>query len=115
VAVAKGGPATPRGTIRKMGSTVIIIAGKLYVDAAARDAYLAGCTKVVEQARAAPGCLDFALSADPNEPDRINVYERWETDEDLQRFRGAGPEPEQTAQIRDAEVSKYRISGVEAP
>lgn len=94
---------------------MIIIAGKLWVDAADRDAYLAGCSKAVEQARAAAGCLDFALSADLIEPDRINVYERWETDEDLARFRGAGPEPEQTTQIRDAEVSKYRISGVEAP
>ncbi|OKI10001.1 antibiotic biosynthesis monooxygenase [Streptomyces sp. CB02923] len=94
---------------------MIIIAGKLYVDAAARDAYLAGCSKVIEHARAALGCLDFALSADLVEPDRINVYERWETDEDLERFRGVGPEPERTAQIRAAEVSKYRISGVEAP
>lgn len=94
---------------------MIIIAGKLWVDAADRDAYLAGCSSIVEQARAAVGCLDFALSADSIEPDRINVYERWETDEDLVRFRDAGPAPEPAAQIRDAEVSKYRISGVEAP
>ncbi|WP_406728159.1 antibiotic biosynthesis monooxygenase family protein [Streptomyces sp. GD-15H] len=94
---------------------MIVIAGKLWVDAADRDAYLAGCSSVVEQARAAVGCLDFALSADSVEPDRINVYERWETDEDLARFRGAGPEPEQAARVRDAEVSKYRISVVEAP
>ncbi|MFF8955596.1 putative quinol monooxygenase [Streptomyces sp. NPDC014894] len=94
---------------------MIIIAGKLYVDADVRDAYLAGCANVVEQARAAPGCLDFTLSADPLEPDRINVYERWETDEELECFRGTGPEPEQTAAIRDAEVSRYRVSGVEAP
>jgi quinol monooxygenase YgiN len=94
---------------------VIIIAGKLWVDAAVRDAYLAGCSKVVEQARTAAGCLDFALSADLVEPDRINVYERWETEEELTLFRGAGPEPEQAAQIHDAEVSKYRISGIEAP
>ncbi|MFC1227339.1 MULTISPECIES: putative quinol monooxygenase [Streptomyces] len=94
---------------------MIIIAGKLWVDAADRDAYLAGCSSIVEQARAAVGCLDFALSADSIEPGRINVYERWRTDEDLARFRGAGPGPEQAVQIRDAEVSKYRISDVEAP
>ncbi|WP_233521353.1 putative quinol monooxygenase [Streptomyces triticagri] len=67
------------------------------------------------QARAADGCLDFALSADLLDPDRINVYERWESDETLARFRGAGPTGDQAAKIRDAEVSKYRISGVEAP
>lgn len=95
---------------------MIIIAGKLWVEATDRDAYLAGCSKVVEQARVAAGCLDFALSADPIAPDRINVYERWASEEDLARFRGAAPEPGEAApQIRDAEVSKYRISGVEAP
>ncbi|WP_069885334.1 putative quinol monooxygenase [Streptomyces luteocolor] len=94
---------------------MIIIAGKLWVEAGAREAYLVGCVKVVEEARAAAGCLDYALSADVADPDRINVYERWETDQDLARFRGAGPEPEQAARIRDAEVSKYRISGIDAP
>ncbi|WP_433329485.1 putative quinol monooxygenase [Spirillospora sp. CA-294931] len=94
---------------------MIIIAGTLYVDAEARDGYLAESVTVVEQARAAAGCLDFALSADLVEPGRINVYERWESGEDLERFRGEGPSAEQTAQIRGAEVSRYRISGVEAP
>ncbi|MEV6649090.1 antibiotic biosynthesis monooxygenase family protein [Streptomyces sp. NPDC051219] len=92
---------------------MIIVSGRLYVDPAARDAYLAGCRTVVEQARATPGCLDFALSADLAEPGRINVYERWESDEQLMAFRGTGPEPEQTAAVRDAEVSRYRISAVE--
>ncbi|MER5766150.1 putative quinol monooxygenase [Streptomyces sp. NPDC001985] len=94
---------------------MIIIAGTLSVDPATRDACLAGCANVVEQARAAPGCLDFALSADLVRPDRINVHERWESDADLERFRGAGPEPEWTAQILGAEVSRYRVAGVEAP
>jgi quinol monooxygenase YgiN len=93
---------------------VIIVAGKVYVDPEAREAYLAGCRIVLEQARAAPGCLDFALSADLLEPGRINVYERWESDSDLEKFRGAGPDAEQSAQIRGAEVSRYRISSVEA-
>ncbi|WP_149260428.1 putative quinol monooxygenase [Actinomadura sp. K4S16] len=94
---------------------MIIISGRLYVDAGARDAYLAGCRQAVEMARTAPGCLDYALSADMLEPDRINVYERWESGEDVERFRGAGPEPEQAAQIRGAEVMRYVISAVEAP
>ena len=94
---------------------MIIIAGTLRVDPAERADYLAGCTDVVTQARVAAGCLDFALSADLAEPDRINVYERWETDKDLLRFRGSGPDDSQTSRILDAEVHKYRISTVEAP
>lgn len=85
------------------------------MDAADRESYLADNRKVIELARAAPGCLDFSMSADLIEPDRINVFERWESGEDVERFRGDGPEQEQAARIRDAEVLRYLISGVQAP
>jgi quinol monooxygenase YgiN len=94
---------------------MIIVAGKIYVDDQVRDDYVAGCRSVVEQARSAPGCLDFTIAADPLEPGRVNVYEVWESDEDVERFRGDGPPAEQQAEIRDASVARYRISGVEAP
>lgn len=94
---------------------LIIVSGALFVAEDNRAEYLAGCLDVIMQARAAPGCLDFVLSADPIEPDRINVYERWESDAQLEQFRGAGPDTGQQAQIRDAQVSKYRISAIESP
>lgn len=94
---------------------MFIVAGSLYVDPDGRDAYLASCVETVRQARSAPGCIDFAVSPDLIEPGRINVYERWETDEQLLAFRGSGPSEEQTVAILGAEVHRYRISGVEAP
>ena len=94
---------------------MLIVAGTLYVDQARRDAYLASCEAAVRAARAAPGCVDFAVSADLVEPGRINVYERWESDEQLLAFRGSGPEAEQVTEILGAEVHKFRIAGVEAP
>lgn len=90
---------------------MIIVSGWLRVDPDARDAYLRGCVSVVEQARASSGCLDFALGADLVEADRINVYERWESEESLDAFRASGPSDDQTALIRDAEVVRYQISG----
>ncbi|MEV4479110.1 putative quinol monooxygenase [Micromonospora coxensis] len=94
---------------------MLIVAGTLYVDPAGRDAYLASCVEVVRQARSAPGCVDFAISADLVEPARINVYERWESDAQLLAFRGSGPAEEQVTAIRGAEVHTFRISAVEAP
>jgi quinol monooxygenase YgiN len=94
---------------------MLIVSGKIYVDPAARTQYLADCVQIVEQARATGGCFDFTLSADLVEPGRINIYELWDTDEQLQRFRGSGPSDRQNAEILDAEVAKYRISAVEAP
>ena len=92
---------------------MLIIAGWLRVDPSARTEYLDGCTAVVTQARSAPGCLDFALTADLLDPGRINVYERWESDEQLLAFRGSGPQEAQTTRIHHADVRRYRISGVE--
>lgn len=97
---------------------MIIVAGRLHVDSAQRAAYLVGTADVAVLARRAPGCLDFVQAADPVDPTRINVYERWESDADVEAFRTSGdpdaPEPELPA-IVDAAVSKYRISSVEAP
>ncbi len=94
---------------------MIIISGQIHVDAEVRDDYLAGCRGVIEAARAASGCHDFVLAADPLDAGRINVYERWESDEQLESFRGSGPDPEQAAVIRHADVARYRIAAVEAP
>jgi quinol monooxygenase YgiN len=93
---------------------VIVVSGALYVDPAGRDEYLAGCREVVEQARAAEGCLDFAIGADLLDAGRINVYERWESDEHLEAFRGSGPPSGQLDKLLDAQVQRYRISSVEA-
>lgn len=92
---------------------MIIVAGWIEVDPAARDAYVADCAQVVTLARAAAGCLDFTITADPVEPARVGIYERWETDAELAAFRGSGPDAGQTAQITAADVRRYRISSVE--
>ncbi|HWM07025.1 MAG TPA: antibiotic biosynthesis monooxygenase family protein [Actinophytocola sp.] len=92
---------------------MIIVSGEIHVAPEQRADYVAGCRVVVEAARSASGCLDFTISADLLEPGRINVYERWDTDEDVERFRGDGPPAEQQAQILDASVARYRISSVE--
>lgn len=90
---------------------MIIVAGWLRVDPADRQPYLDGCRSVVEAARAAPGCLDFHLSADPIDPTRINVYERWADLSSVEEFRGSGPSGEQQAAITGAQVEQYEVAG----
>lgn len=90
---------------------MVIVAGHILVVEPDREGYLAGCVSVVEQARAAPGCLDFALSPDLLDPRRINIYERWETRESLAAFRGDGPADEQNAAMLAASVAEYDVTG----
>ena len=97
---------------------MIVVAGSLRVQAGDRDAYLAAVADVTAEARRAPGCLDFVQAPDPLDPERIVVLERWESDEDLHRFRASGDadDPLQgLPDILDADVRKYRISAVEEP
>ena len=92
---------------------MIIVAGAIYVSADVRDDYLADCRSVVEQARAAPGCLDFALSADLVDVRRINVLERWSTPQALALFRGSGPSDAQNDAIEEADVQEFEVPGAE--
>ncbi|MGQ0434479.1 MAG: putative quinol monooxygenase [Microthrixaceae bacterium] len=89
---------------------MIIVSGPLWVDESLRDSFLDGCRAVAIAARAAEGCLEFHLSPDPLELDRVNVYEEWESVEAAAAFRGSGPSPEQAAVIRDARLMQHDVS-----
>ncbi|CRK51956.1 conserved hypothetical protein [Rhodococcus sp. RD6.2] len=93
-----------------IGDTVIIVAGHIVVDAHDRESYLASCVDVVEQARAATGCLDFVIAADLVDPARVHVFERWDSRAAVEAFRGSGPDGGQAAMIVAASVSEYEIS-----
>ena len=96
---------------------MIIIAGTLTLAVDDRERYLAAVAGVAPAARQAPGCLDFVQAADPVDPERIVIFERWESDEDLERFRTSGGPDEQSEvpPLQDADVRKYRIASVEDP
>jgi quinol monooxygenase YgiN len=89
---------------------VIIVAGQIHVNPGRRDAFVAASIEAVAQARRAPGCLDFVVAADPIEPGRVNVYERWETEAQLEAFRGEGPGPDLSSDIASADVQRHEIS-----
>ncbi|MEV3905716.1 antibiotic biosynthesis monooxygenase family protein [Mycobacterium sp. NPDC050551] len=90
---------------------MVIVAGHLTVQRGQRDTYLAGCLDVVRQARAATGCLDFVISADLVDAGRVNVYERWESQEAVEAFRGSGPSEAQGAAMLSASVAEYDVAG----
>jgi quinol monooxygenase YgiN len=94
----------------------IIVSGTLHVDPAQRAAYLEARVPILEHARQAPGCLDFSLSADPLDPGRVNVYERWRSREHLLAYRsGGGPELDDSIPVQAADVELHHISASEAP
>ncbi|MFD4367857.1 putative quinol monooxygenase [Rhodococcus sp. NPDC058521] len=91
---------------------MLVVAGHIRVASERREAYLEGCVSVVEQARGTHGCLDFAITPDLIDPERVNVFELWESRDAVEKFRGSGPSDEQGAEMLSASVAEYEVGDV---
>lgn len=89
---------------------MVIVTGWLRVVAEDRDRYLETCRTVVELARVTPGCLDFSISADLVDEERINIVEQWESLAAVEAFRGDGPPDEHQELIIDAHVEQHEVA-----
>jgi quinol monooxygenase YgiN len=94
---------------------MIIVSGRIYVTPEQRDAFLASSRSAMVSARCAPGCRDFVVAADTIEADRVNVYEEWDSESQLEAFRGAGPGPELTKVITRADVRRHHVASSGPP
>lgn len=91
---------------------MIIVAGSIHITPGQRQAFLDLAGGAVEEARAAEGCLDFAVSADVADPDRVNIFERWQSVEALEGFRGSGMDETQIAMIARGSVRRYAAEDI---
>ncbi len=94
----------------RYSARMIIVSGWIQVEPAARASYLEGCIEVVVAARAAPGCIDFHLSADPIDSGRINVFEQWASIAAVEAFRGSGPSDDQQDLVLGAHVEQHEVA-----
>jgi quinol monooxygenase YgiN len=113
LAAGMGDRASRKGRGQKRSVSMVIVAGHITVEPQQRDSYLVGRVSVVERARGAAGCLDFAITADLVDPGGVNVFERRESQAAVEAFRG-GPSPseEQAAAMLSASVAEYDIADV---
>jgi quinol monooxygenase YgiN len=100
---------------------MVIVAGSFVVAAADRDAFLEGRRSAMEASRAEPGCLDYVFSADPLDPERVVLVERWADQAALDAHlaamrdrRSSGTQPPAPSgprvEVRSSEIVKYEIS-----
>ena len=98
----------------------VIVAGSFVVAAADREAFLEGRRPAMEASRAEPGCLDYVFAADPLDPERVVLFERWADQAALdahlaamreRRSSGTAPAaPAPRIEVRSSEILKYEIS-----
>ena len=92
---------------------MIIIAGNALTESGKRDATVRALGEMVERARKHDGCLDLSISADPLEPERINLFELWRDQESLDAWRKVAKPPR--IRILKAKVKLYRADRAERP
>ena len=91
---------------------MVIVAGSIRVDPEQREPYVAGRLSIVERARRADGCPDFAITADLLDPGRVKLTERWESQAAVETFRRSGPDNKQRAAMLSVSVAEYDIADV---
>lgn len=56
---------------------MVHVAGVFTMEPGEREAFLAGRADLMRHSRAEQGCLEYTFSADPLEPGRVVLFERW--------------------------------------
>lgn len=72
---------------------MVIVAGVFTFDPGQCEAYLASRMDLMRVSRAEQGCIEYTFSADPLDPGRVVLFEKWETQEDLDAHLAAIPAP----------------------
>ena len=92
---------------------MILVAGTFEVEPARRDEFLASREEAMRRSRNEPGCVDYVFSADPLEPGRVVLFERWEDQASLDAHIAsmrARDEPPSPVPVLSREVLHYQVS-----
>ncbi len=90
----------------------MIVQGVFVLEPAERDRFIESSSDGMRASRAEPGCLEYVFAADPLDPSRVVLSERWESMELLQQHlegqasRPAGDRPKP----KSAEIVIYEVA-----
>jgi len=102
---------------------MIIVQGTFTVDPSTRDEYLAQSVEQMRISRAEKGCQEYALAADPVQPDRVILSERWDSADDLnEHVKALTLRREEAAAQGDTaglaplsrEIARYEVTSAQA-
>ena len=93
---------------------MVIVGGTFEVDPSQREQFLASRLEMMRASRGEPGCLEYTFAADPIEPGRVVLYERWESQADLDAhlaaLRAGAPRPADVG-VSSSSIVFYDVSG----
>lgn len=93
----------------------VVVGGAFEVDPPQRDAFLAERVPTMQRSRAEDGCLEYTMAADPVEPGRVVLYERWADqaalDAHLAALRSDPVQPAPQIKASSTSIVIYDVSG----
>jgi quinol monooxygenase YgiN len=98
----------------KRAMTVVIVQGVFSVDPNERDRFVETSVEAMRASRQEEGCLEYVIAADPLDPERAVLSERWESMHHLQQHfaqqktaaRGASTRPVP----RNVEITLFEVA-----
>jgi quinol monooxygenase YgiN len=94
---------------------VLIVCGSFEVEEDQRGTFIADRHEAMATSRAEAGCFDYVMSADPIDPGRVVLFERWENQEALDahlvRIRAVPPPAGGGVTPLSASIKIFDIAG----
>jgi quinol monooxygenase YgiN len=93
---------------------MVIVIGTFTVDPARRDEFIAERHERMRTSRAEAGCLEYTFAADPLDPGRVLLTERWADQAALDAHLGAPPPSDAPAPAvtpTDVSIVVYDVAG----
>jgi quinol monooxygenase YgiN len=59
-------------------ATMVIVGGTFELDPELRDKFIESRADMMRNSRSEPGCIEYTFSADPLDPSRVMLFEKWE-------------------------------------
>ncbi len=96
----------------------VVITGEIDMAPGVRETTLIDAQPLIAAALAEQGCVHYAWSADPVLPDRVHVFEEWDSEADLVAHLAAKPYLDMSAHLGAAGIAaaitrKYRVDLIE--
>ena len=94
---------------------MVIVGGTFELDPELRDKFIESRGDMMRTSRGEPGCIEYTFSADPLEPGRVVLFEKWEDQAALDAHiaaQRAAPRPTEPG-IRplSSSITIYDVSG----
>jgi quinol monooxygenase YgiN len=93
---------------------IVIVQGVFSVDSHERDRFVETSVEAMRSSRQEEGCLEYVIAADPLDPERVVLCERWESMEHLQQHLAQQQNADRSADSRpvprSVEITLFEVA-----